>query len=442
MTSDWLILVLFVLGTLTVSFLCSMWEAALYAVAPSKVESLKESGTSNGKKLFELRKNIDEPIAAILVLNTISHTVGATGAGAKAADIALNSGMPISKSMMVGLASVVFTLLILFVSEIIPKTLGVVYADTLAPIFAYPIQWTIWGLYPIVRICQSLTRMISPAKKQGEVTEEDLLTMAQSGAQKGTLLQEEAQWVSNILALDDTYAKDIMTPRTVMFILDSDAQIEEYRDEAPEWIYSRIPIAPGKNPDEIEGIVMRREVLEELAEGETDQALRSLKREVQFVKENVPLHSLLKKYIKSREHLFLVRDKFGGVSGLVTLEDVFEEIIGREIMDETDRHADLQSLARLLYESEARSAEENREAQIPSAESSSGETAADEESRKPSSNEEPDSAPDKQAQPEEDSEPSADDASTDAESSKPTELAGDTEEDSGDRASSPDPLGT
>ncbi len=233
-----------------------------------------------------------------------------------------------------------------------------VHADTLAPIFAYPIQLTIWGLYPFVKICQLLTNTISPEGTQGEVTEEELLTLAQTSAKTGKLLQEEARWVKNVLSLDEMHASDIMTPRTVMFIKDSTETIESLREEASDWVYSRIPIAPDENPDEIEGIVIRRDVLEELTEGDTDKPLSSLKREVQFVPEDEPLHSLLQKSVTSREHLFVVKDRYGGVSGIVTLEDVFEEIIGQEIMDETDRHADLQNLARLLYKSEKRARDE------------------------------------------------------------------------------------
>jgi len=360
MTGDWVVLLLCALGTLTISFFCSLWEAALYAVSQSRVEVLKKAGSRMGRKLAKLRRNIDEPIAAILVLNTISHTGGAAAVGAKAADIAVHSGYSLSKGAMVGLAGVVFTLLILFLSEIIPKTLGVVHASTVAPFSAYPIQWTIWGLYPIVKICQLLTNSISPEANQGEVTEEELLTMAQTSAKTGTLLQEEARWVKNVLSLDEMQAADVMTPRTVMFIKDSTELIENVREEAPGWVYSRIPIAPNENPDEIEGIVMRRDVLEELAEGDTEKPLSTLTREVQFVPEDEALNSILQKSVTSREHLFVVKDRYGGVSGIVTLEDVFEEIIGQEIMDETDRHADLQNLARLLYKSEKRSREEPR----------------------------------------------------------------------------------
>ncbi len=357
---DWVILFLCGGGTLVISFFCSMWEAALYAVSKSRVEVLKKSGARSGKKLAQLRENIGEPIAAILILNTISHTGGAAGVGAASANIA-SGYLSMSQSWVVGISSAIFTLLILFLSEIIPKTIGVSYANTIAPLSAYPIQWTIWSLYPIVKVCQLLTNAFSSGEDPGRVTEEELHALAQTSAKTGTLLREEARWVRNVLELDETHAADIMTPRTVMFIKDSNETIESLREEASDWIYSRIPIAPDENPDEIEGIVMRREVLEVLAEGDTDQPLRSLKRDVYFVDEDEPLHSLLQTSVTKRQHLFVVRDDYGGVAGIVTLEDVFEEIIGQEIMDETDRHADLQNLARLIYkgkEDTARTASE------------------------------------------------------------------------------------
>lgn len=336
----WFLLITCAVGTLSVSFLCSMWEAALYSVETARVKQLEKEGSASGKKLARLRENIDEPISAILILNTISHTVGATGVGAFSAQL--------FGSAFVGIISVIFTLLILFLSEIIPKTLGVTYAETIAPFSAFPIYWTIVALLPLVKICQYLTRLFSSGSKEGDVTEDDLTTLARSGANKGTLLQEEAQWIKNILALDETTAGDIMTPRTVVFIEESGQSIEDVRDEAAGWVYSRIPIAEDENPDKIEGIVMRREVLETLAEGPSEKQLDDLKRDVEFVDESEPLHSLLKQFVQEREHLFVVQDQYGGVSGIVTLEDVFEEIIGQEIMDETDRYADLQSLARIL----------------------------------------------------------------------------------------------
>ncbi len=384
---DWVILFLCGGGTLLVSFFCSMWEAALYAVSKSRVEVLKKSGSRAGKKLADLRQNIGEPIAAILILNTISHTGGAAGVGAASANLASNYfSMP--QSWVVGAASVVFTLLILFLSEIIPKTIGVSYANRIAPLSAYPIQWTIWSMYPLVKFCQLLTNSFSSGEDPGRVTEEEIHALAQTSAKTGTLLREEARWVKNVLELDETHAADIMTPRTVMFLKDSNETIEDLREEASEWIYSRIPIAPDENPDKIEGIVMRREVLEELAEGDTDKPLRSLKRDVQFVDEDEPLHSLLQTSVKERQHLFLVRDDYGGVAGIVTLEDVFEEIIGQEIMDETDRHADLQNLARLIYKGEKRKEEEpttpvreSEDRSPESAGSTSGNVHADEPSR-------------------------------------------------------------
>lgn len=351
MSGNWIILIGTALLTIMTSFCCSTWEAALYHISPSRVKVLGKSDSLMGQKLAELRENIDEPIAAILVLNTISNTVGASVVGGTATAIARGGGLGISEATMVGISSATFTILILFLAEIIPKTLGVVHSDTIAPLSAYPIQWIIWGLYPLVKIGQLTTRWFqTTTTERGKVTEEEILTMAQTGARGGALLDEEVQWVANILALDDTVAADIMTPRTVMFVMEANQNVEDLREEAPSWIYSRVPIAPNSNPDEITGLVMRREVLQELAGGESDKTLSDLKRSVHYVEEDTPLHHLLKAFIKEREHLFIVKDEFGGVSGLVTLEDVLEEIIGREILDETDRHADLQSYAKLLSE--------------------------------------------------------------------------------------------
>ena len=331
-------LIAIVVCTIVTSFVCSLCEAALYAVSRARVEQLADSGSPRGRRLQKLREDIGKPIAAILTLNTISNTVGATLAGWVAADL--------FDSVGVGVFSGVFTLGILYLSEIIPKTVGVVYADALAPHLAGVVQWMILGLRPLVWAGQLVSRLLPKAGGSGRMIEEDLLALARLGHRAGTLRADEARWVQNALNLDRLKVSDILTPRTVVASIPQDTLIADAWRMLMDRRHSRVPVTEEGDLDRITGIVLRCDVHDADAVGKGDRAVGEIMRPPTFVPETMRVSDLLAKFLRERRHLFIVADEYGGTEGVVTLEDALEALLGTEIVDESDREADLQRAAR------------------------------------------------------------------------------------------------
>lgn len=318
------------------SFMCSLFEAALYSVPIGHIESLAKTGSVSGRLLKKFRENVDVPIAGILSLNTIAHTGGAALSGAAAAEVLGEPWLPHF--------SVVFTLVILLFSEIIPKTVGVVYARHLVSLIAYPIQILIWIQAPIIWLCQFVTRLISHGKVEHVVSSEELIALVNMGRHAGTIDAEEGSAIQNILLLKEKTVQEIMTPRTVIYSLQAQQKVNEVLQiGVPS--YSRIPIVD-EDAEDVVGIVYRRDILSSAAEGREDIPIQSLSRSAHFVVETLTLDRVLRMFLERRQHLFVVIDEYGGLAGVVTLEDVLEEIIGREIVDETDEVVDLRELAR------------------------------------------------------------------------------------------------
>ena len=321
-----------------ISAVCSVAEAVIYSVSWTFIERLKSMGRKSGQVLHELRSNIEQPITAILTLNTIANTAGAAVAGAAAAEVFGQENLVYF--------SIFFTLFILIFSEIIPKTIGVVYNEKLAPIFASPLVYLVVFLKPIIKLCRFLVKFIEKKKVTPPVSEEDLLAVISLTRQSGAIKPYEEQSMQNILSLDKKTVKDIMTPRMVVFSLPAHLTVAEARKAKTIWPHSRIPVYADDDPEDIVGIVYRREVLEALANDQDDLKLEDLMKPVHFVLESLTLDRLLIKFLESRMHLFVVLDEFGGVAGVVSLEDVLEEILGKEIVDETDQVVDMRQLAR------------------------------------------------------------------------------------------------
>jgi CBS domain containing-hemolysin-like protein len=321
---------------IVISAACSLTEAVLYSVPPSHVESLVEAGRGSGKVLQRLRRRVDQPITAILSLNTISNTAGATLAGALAAKL--------FGSTWVGLFSALLTLAILLFAEVIPKTIGVVYSRKLAPFVARPLAALIWLLRPLVVLCTLATRAVAGKGTEEPVSEAELLVMTRMGLRSGVIDKDEAKVIQNILSLENKAARDVMTPRTVLFSLSAEMNISEARRQEQIITHSRIPIY-FSNVEEVGGIVYRRDITAADADGRGDLKLESLTKPVHYVQEKTHLDRVLKMFLERREHMFVVIDEYGGLSGVITLEDVIEEILGQEIVDETDQVADLRALA-------------------------------------------------------------------------------------------------
>ena len=316
---------------------CSLFEAVLYSIPLAEIDALERAGRPSGAILRRLRSHVDRPIAAILSLNTVANTGGAALAGAIAARV--------FGSASIGYFSAAFTLAILLFSEIIPKTAGVVYARRLAGPVARPIELLVLIFTPIIWLSRGITRLIASREQADRVSDEDLLLMVRQGLRSGDLKPHEADVISNVLSLEGKTAAQVMTPRTVLFALPTTISLADAAANDQLLRHSRVPVYD-ENPDDVVGIIHRRDILQAAARDEFDTTLDQLMRPAHFVVEGARLDTLLRAFLEQRQHLMVVTDEFGSVSGIVTLEDVLEEILGREIVDEFDQVADLRAFAR------------------------------------------------------------------------------------------------
>lgn len=334
-------LILYAVVAVGFSFYCSVAEAVLLSVTPSYIATRKEQGKKGAALLERLKRNVDRPLAAILSLNTIAHTVGAAGVGAEAAAI--------WGSTMVGLASAVMTIVILIFSEIIPKTIGAIYWRSLAPLIAPSIELLIWLLFPFVWMSDFLTRIISGGDRHAVVTREEVTALATLGAKSGQIEWGETHILKNLFRLNALTVHDIMTPRTVMIAFPQDLTVAQVFQQHPDLTFSRIPIY-ADTIDAITGVVLKTDFLLARGAGEVDKPLHALKRELRAVPRQASLRQLLEDLLDQREHIALVVDEYGGTDGLVTLEDLIETLLGTEIVDENDTEEDMRAYARRRWE--------------------------------------------------------------------------------------------
>ena len=330
---------------LVFSFLCSVAEAVLLSVSPSFIARLKQQGDPIAPHLKHIKKNVDRSLAAILTLNTIAHTVGAGGAGAEAAAY--------FGERWVGLAMVVLTLLILFLSEIVPKTLGAVHWRRLAGLTAAFVRGLIVTLYPLIWVSEQITRLITRGRPAHPFSLEEFTALADVGVEAGHIDVDESRIVKNVFRFRERHVEAIMTPRTVVFALPQEMTVDEALAEHPNPPFSRIPIY-GDNRDDIQAFVLKTEILSAKLDGRGKAKLRDIGRPLEAVSEKTTLEVVLERLLDTRLHMLLVLDEFGGLAGLVTLEDVVETLLGLEIVDEGDETADLRKLARRQWEERRR----------------------------------------------------------------------------------------
>ena len=322
---------------ITVSALCSICEAVLYSISASQVEMLKRNGNPSAEHLQNLRLDIEKPITAILTLNTIANTIGASVAGAAAAKVFGQENLI--------LFSAVFTFTILVFSEILPKTLGVAYAYKLAPILTYPLRAMVFVLKPVLLLSKLMTKLL-PQRVEDSISSQEIQTIAALSRQSGDIEENEANIINNILELKDKIVRQVMTPRTVTFSINEHITVGNAMATLTELSsHSRIPIYT-REPDNVTGIVMRKDILQAAAEGKNKLTLARFKRPAHFVPETAPLHRIFMDFFDRRQHLFIVVDEYGTMTGVISMEDVIEEIVGREIIDESDKAKDMRELAR------------------------------------------------------------------------------------------------
>ena len=334
-----------------ISFLCSVAEAVLLSVTPSYIATFAERSSPTAALLRKQKENLSRPLAAILSLNTIAHTAGAAGVGAEAA--ALWGGTSGWGQHAVGLASAVMTLLILVLSEIIPKTVGAVYWRALAPYVARMLQLWILLLLPLVWMSELLTKLIGGGEKQDIVTREEVAAMATISEADGQLASEETRILHNLLRFRSLTVNDIMTPRTVIVAFDESLTVGEALKRRPNLTVSRIPVFK-KSIDHVTGFVLKTDILLKQANDQPDTPLKEVRREIRAVHAHMNLARLFDVLLNERAHLAVVVDEYGGTDGLVTLEDLIETLLGEEIVDEADSEADMQRFARRRWEERAK----------------------------------------------------------------------------------------
>ena len=335
---DLFLCVMFALIALLFSSLCSVAEAVLLSISPSYVANLEKAGSSNAAKVKSVKSNVDRSLAAILTLNTIAHTIGSGGAGAYAAKYWGDGA--------VGIAMIVLTLLILFVSEIIPKTIGALYWRGLAPISASFIQFLNFILYPFIFVSELITKWLAGGHNHHGFNREEFTALAGIGAAGGHLDEKESQILQNLFRFPDLSVEDIMTPNTVVFALQENMTAREVLQAHEKLHFSRIPIY-SDNRNHITGFVLKNELLMDDIRNEGKTKLKDFtKRAMRPVLEETRLSTVLEKLLDNREHIMLVVDDHGGLEGVVTLEDVVETLVGMEIVDEADKHVDMRKVAR------------------------------------------------------------------------------------------------
>ena len=339
------LLLLYISLALGVSFLCSVLEAVLLSVTPGYIATQRKEGGPTAERLIALKRDIDRPLAAILSLNTIAHTVGAAGAGAQAAVVFGDAYL--------GVASAILTLLILVISEIIPKTLGALYWRQLAPLVVRILGPVVLLMWPLVKLSQFITAGLAHNKDQPTMEREEISAIAELGEEEGVLDNNESRILSNLLRASGLKVSDIMTPRMVLFTLPQKATDEEILAQHQDIPFSRIPIYE-QQADAVNGYILKDELYLAAARDEHQKPLAALRREIQIVQTQTGVTKVLEQLLTAKEQIALVLDEYGGVSGVVTLEDIVETVLGVEIRDESDAVTDMQAYAKVRFRERAR----------------------------------------------------------------------------------------
>jgi CBS domain containing-hemolysin-like protein len=325
-------------------------EAVLLSITPSYAQLQLQGGSRVGRQLEAFKSNIDRPLAAILTLNTIAHTVGAIGVGEQASRIWADSN-----PMLTGVViPAVMVLAILILSEIIPKTLGANHWQKLVPFTVSTLVVIILVFYPLIWASQIITRALKRDKAQSMFSPSEFLAMAEIGVSEGAVEKQDSEIIGNLLRLKTLRVKDIMTPRTVAWLAPEEQTIKAFYKSVGVLPFSRIPVFEGGQKEQVSGYVLKSELLENLMRGNGEQRLGSIKRNIHVVHESFPISNLFDHFLGNREHIALVVDEYGGMAGIVTMEDVMETLLGMEITDESDNTEDMQALARKNWEKRAR----------------------------------------------------------------------------------------
>ena len=321
---------------LGVSFLCSLLESIILSITHSHVAVLAKTGSKSSRLLENMKENINKPLAAILTVNTVANVVGAAGVGAQA--------MKLFGSEWVAILSGLLTLCILIFSEIIPKTLGTVYWRSLAGPAVYMIRGLIYLTYPFVFLSDYFSKIFTSANHQQKVSRQEVVAMAEMGEDEGSIREKESDIIENLFNLNDVVAEDVMTPRSVIFALQKDSTVGDVVGEHTPIAFSRIPIFD-KDMDDILGFIHRYDLVNKQAEDQFHIKMKDILEPIHTVKQEDSIASILDEFVRRRQQIFMVIDEFGTTTGLITLEDAIETLLGVEIVDEHDSVVDMRKLA-------------------------------------------------------------------------------------------------
>ena len=343
------LLLIYGLVSITFSFLCSILEAVLLSVTPTFITIRINENKKYAQVLKNLKDDINKPLISILTVNTIAHTVGAILVGVQA-EKTFGSG-----NNAVGIVSAIMTILILVISEIIPKSIGANYWKELANFSSKAIVLLMFPLKVtgILWLLELTTKVVGKNSGDAFVSREDFQAMTEIAQEEGVFKESESRVIRNIIDFEKIEAKDIMTPRTVMSTANENMTIQKFYEENPSLKFSRIPIFTNL-PDNISGYFLKDQLLEAIIKGNGKKPLKSILRKIFITTRNLPIKSLFDKLIQEHEHIALVVDEYGSVSGIVTQEDILETLLGLEIVDESDGHEDLQHLARKMWKIRAK----------------------------------------------------------------------------------------
>lgn len=335
------LLIIYVFIALGFSFLCSIAEAVILSLSSAYISVSMNEKRRSGQILHELTEDINKPLAAILTLNTIAHTMGAAGAGAQAAVVFGDAYL--------GVASAVLTLLILVFSEIIPKTIGATFWRQLAPATAYFLKYLVFALYPFVQLANMLTSRFTEESPLKGLSRGELHAMAALSQKEGLLEQQEANILQSLMSLDTLTVKDAMTHRTVVHRVSEDMSVNTFYHKHGTVVFSRIPVYEGNESEKISGFVIKSDLLLAQARNNGDKLLSEYRKDMVAVLSSTALSDTFKHFLQSRSHMLLVIDEYGGMEGILTLEDLLESLLGFEIVDEKDKHISMKRVARLMW---------------------------------------------------------------------------------------------
>ena len=323
--------------TLGVSAFCSLLEAFILSTTTVEIEELKKNRPQMGKMLETFKTEIEETSSAILALNTIANTCGATFVGGLAAKLWGENRLTE--------ISILLAICILFFSEILPKNIGVIYRKNMQTTLIYPLWIVRIVMFPLSMMGKGFVRLFISKKNTLEGGDEHIILMAQKGAKDGVLTEDESAMISNALSLDNVIVQEIMTPRTVMFGFEKDMTMREIADKKAAISFARLPVYED-NIDTIVGVVRRRDILKAIGDDEYDRKISDLMQKTIFIPENASGTAALQTFLKSHQQLGIAVDEFGSVSGVITMEDVIEHILGQEIFEKDDMAIDMRELAR------------------------------------------------------------------------------------------------